>query len=110
MKELLTMLTRLQFNHESFLKNFPDDVSTEEGKIYCINNLIRESIYLLDTLSHRLVVDKCITAEEAEDMFIAITCSCTEWMDNYTNRNKEYYERKIEEMINDINMKEGDNE
>lgn len=110
MKEILKTIERLQHAHECFLETYLEDVSTPEGKRYCVNNLLRESASIMTSLSHRLVVDKDLTPEEVEDIFIVMMCHTVEWMDNYTGRNTEWYERTINKMFDELNKKDGEDD
>lgn len=110
MKEILKTIERLQQAHECFLESYPEDVSTPEGKRYCVNNLLRESASIITSLSQRLVVDKDLTPDQVEDIFIIMMCHTAEWMDNYTGRNVDWYERKCTEILEEIKKDGEDNE
>ena len=106
-ERMLQTICRLNAAHEMFLQSYPEDIKTPEGQRYCINNLIRETMSLLSDLSHRLIVEKDIEPDAAQDTYILIMINTCELMDKYTDRDIDWYQKTICSMIDE--MEEGDN-
>ena len=98
MKEVLSTINRLRFNHDSFLANFQEDLEEPEAQKKCINDLLRESSTILMDMSNRYSCDPTITSVEIEDIFIALSFTIIDMMDKYNHRSIEWYMNKIESM------------
>lgn len=107
-KSMLETVNRLHTAHESFLESYPEDVKTPEGQRYCINNLIRETMSLLSDLSHRLIVEKDISPDIAQDIYIVIMSNAAELMDKYTGRDIDWYQAAICNMIDEMEGEENE--
>lgn len=98
MKEVLTTINRLRTNHETFLANFREDLEEPEAQKKCINDLLRESSIIMMDLSNMFRCDPTITTKEIEDIYIALTFTVIDMMDQYNHRDIEWYMNKIEQM------------
>ena len=98
MKEVLTTINRLRTNHEAFLANFQEDLEEPEAQKKCINDLLRESSIILMDLSNKFGSDPTITTKEIEDIYIALSFTVIDMMDQYNHRDIEWYMNKIEQM------------
>ena len=98
MKEVLTTINRLRTNHETFLANFQEDLEEPEAQKKCINDLLRESSIIMMDLSNKFGCDPTITTKEIEDIYIALSFTVIDMMDQYNHRDIEWYMNKIESM------------
>lgn len=98
MKEVLTTINRLRTNHEAFMANFQEDLEEPEAQKKCINDLLRESSIILMDLSNKYGCDPTITTKEIEDIYMALSFTVIDIMDQYNQRDIEWYLNKIEQM------------
>ena len=96
---IMSNLDRIVAAHESFLESYPDDINSEEGRRYCINNILRETASLMTDLSHRLVVDKDIDTQTVEDIYLFVTLEMLPIMDKYNGRDENFYLNEVSKMI-----------
>lgn len=109
-RKLLKFIRRLLKNHESFIDHYPEDIKTKTGRSYCVNNVLRETASVLTDLSHHLTVEKDMTTEEAQDVFMVLFTTACEILDKYNNRDIDWYEKECSRLMEQVNMEDNEDE
>lgn len=109
-RKLLKFIKRLLNNHESFIDSYPEDIKTKTGRSYCVNNVLRETASVLTDLSHHLTVEKDMTTEEVQDVFMVLFTTANEILDKYNNRDIDWYEKECSRLMEQVNMEDNEDE
>ena len=104
---MVTLIKRLEKNHISFIESYPEDINTPEGRKYCINNILREVASITTDISHHLIVEKNLTADEAQDVLMILFTTSNTLLDRYNGRSTDWYEARINELYGYL-QKEGE--
>lgn len=104
---ILKLIDRLKRNHLSFIESYPEDIHSEGGQKYCVNNILREVSSITSDISHHLIVEKDLTVDEAQDTLMILFTTANELLDRYTGRDIEWYEKRINELYGAL-QKEGE--
>lgn len=109
-RKLLRFIRRLIRNHESFIDSYPEDIKTKTGRSYCVNNVLRETASIVTDLSHHLTVEKDMSTEEVQDVFMVLFTTACGILDKYNNRDIDWYEKEMGRLMEELNMEDNENE
>ena len=104
---MITLIKRLEKNHLSFIESYPEDIHSEEGRKYCVNNILREVASITNDISYHLIVEKDLTPDEAQDTMMILFTTSNMLLDRYNGRSKEWYTHSINELTEAL-QKEGE--
>lgn len=104
---MIKLIKRLEKNHLSFIESYPEDIHSEEGRKYCVNNILREVASITTDISHHLIVEKDLTVDEAQDVLIILFTNSNTLLDIYNGRSTDWYEARINELYEYL-QKEGE--
>lgn len=104
---MIELIKRLEKNHLSFIESYPEDIHSDEGRKYCVNNILREVASITTDISHHLIVEKDLTPDEAQDVMMILFTTSNTLLDIYNGRSTDWYEDRINELYGAL-QKEGE--
>ena len=104
---MVELIKRLEKNHLSSIESYPEDIHSDEGRKYCVNNILREVASITTDISHHLIVEKDLTVDEAQDVLMILFTTSNTLLDRYNGRSTDWYEARINELYGYL-QKEGE--
>lgn len=104
---MVELINRLKMNHLSFIESYPEDIHTDEGRKYCVNNILREVASITTDISRHLIVEKDLTPDEAQDVMMILFTTYNTLLDRYNGRSTDWYEDRINQLYEAL-QKEGE--
>ena len=104
---MVELIKRLEKNHLSFIESYPEDIHSDEGRKYCVNNILREVASITTDISHHLIVEKDLTVDEAQDVLMILFTTSNTLLDRYNGRSTDWYKDRINELYGAL-QKEGE--
>lgn len=104
---MIELIKRLEKNHLSFIESYPEYIHSDEGRKYCVNNILREVASITTDISHHLIVEKDLTPDEAQDVMMILFTTSNTLLDRYNGRSTDWYEDRINELYGAL-QKEGE--